>query len=183
MRRRLHMDFRPFLWADEQLLRHFPPSSCPRGTSCKCLQETQSKHSVIQRSNVKITATVWRSAPRDGDLLLDWDLAVLVGVKRKADVSVNRIFKNKTKQNRFRRCGTNSKRSPSVVQRHKPGGHSHFLQENLSARVVPRGVVGDRQDVIGPVLWRISPPNTNKHISSDVSMSRCAEDSNVAKNN
>lgn len=61
------------------------------------------------------------------------------------------------------------------VQRHKFGGHSHFLQENLSARVVSRGVVGDRQDVIGPVLWCISPPN--KHISSDVNMTRCAEDS------
>lgn len=134
------MDFlQPFLWADEQQLRHFPLASCPQGTSCRCLQETRLK---TLSDSARISAL--RKTPSHGDLLFDGDLAVLVGVKRKPDVSVN---KPPGKKEEVQTCETNLNLSNSAGM-----VHSHLLQENLSAGVVPRSVVGDGQDVVGPVL-------------------------------
>lgn len=82
--------FSPFLWGGELMLKHFPPSSYLQGTSCKCWEKTQPNHELDQwhstgRSNncVPFCTIRWLQS----NLLFHRDLAILVGVKRKADIS------------------------------------------------------------------------------------------------
>lgn len=45
--------------------------------------------------------------------------------------------------------------------------HSHFLQEDLSARVVSGSIVSKCQNVIGPVLMYVQPETENKGETSN----------------
>lgn len=98
------------------------------------------------------------------NLLFHWDLAVLVGLKRNADVP---WFENTHGSLLpcaiIPHCAKHDDMIQYCVRTHHPqseatddiGVHLHFLQEDLSARIVSCGVVSNRKNVVCPVLMQI----------------------------
>lgn len=124
--------FQPFLWGGEPMPTHFQLSSYLPGTSCRCCKKTEREQEMwhcTAEMNDCLPATYFFTGILPS--LLVWREMRTYLRSKHAWLSVALLHGR---------------------QQSKQDVHSHFLQKDLSACVVPGSIVRKCNNVIGPVL-------------------------------